>query len=136
MVIDRRLLAVVAAMVVPAAVGCSRGERLWPAAGSVGFPTGAPVKGGVIELHPIDGVGRPCRSGIDATGQFDLPTAGRPGAHAGRYRVIVIPPLVIGHAPHGPAVAPRHGSFDTSGIDLEVPEGGDSALRVTVEAKP
>lgn len=81
-----------------------------------------------------DASGRAARAAIGVDGHFRLETAGRRGVRAGRYRVAVRPQLVVGHPAHGPAVAPRHGAFDGSGIEFEVPRGGREDLVVTVEA--
>jgi len=117
-----------------AAVGCGSTDRLWPAAGRVTFADGTPLAGGVIECRPANGPGPTARGAIAADGRFSLETSGRPGARAGSYRVVVLPPLVVGHAPHGAGVATRFGAFDSSGLGLDVPAGGTTALTVVVEA--
>jgi len=116
------------------ASGCGTSDRLWPAAGRVTFADGRPVGGGTIDIKPLDASGRAARAAIGVDGHFRLETAGRRGVRAGRYRVAVRPQLVVGHPAHGPAVAPRHGAFDGSGIEFEVPRGGREDLVVTVEA--
>lgn len=98
------------------------------------FADGRPVGGGTIDIKPLDASGRAARAAIGVDGHFRLETAGRRGVRAGRYRVAVRPQLVVGHPAHGPAVAPRHGAFDGSGIEFEVPRGGREDLVVTVEA--
>lgn len=117
-----------------ASLGCSSAERLWPAAGRVTFADGSPVAGGVIECRGASGSGPSARGAIDAEGRFALATSGRAGARAGRYRAVVLPPLVVGHAPHGAGVAARFGQFDSSGLEIEIPAGGTADLAVVVEA--
>lgn len=116
-----------------AVVGCSSAERLWPAAGRVTFTDGRPVAGGVIECRPATGSGPAARGAIDAEGGFTLATAGRDGVRAGRYRAVVLPPVIIGHAAHGAGVAARFGRFESSGLEIEVPPGGAADLAVVVD---
>lgn len=114
--------------------GCGTTDRLWPVAGTVAFADGRPLAGGVIELKPVANVGRSARGAVGADGRFSLDTAGRRGVGAGRYRVAIVPQLVVGHAPHGPGVAPRFTRFETSGLEVEIPSGGIADLTLTIES--
>lgn len=121
------------AIVLVLLAGCADGARLWPASGKVLFRDGRPPGGGVVELKPLGAEGRPARGAIRPDGGFSLETGGRQGARAGRYRVAVFPPLIVGHTPHGGGLAPRYARFDESGLEIEIPRGGTDALSVTVE---
>jgi hypothetical protein len=48
--------------------------------------------------------------------------------------VAIVPQLVVGHAPHGPGVAPRFTRFETSGLEVEIPSGGIADLTLTIES--
>lgn len=114
--------------------GCGRGPRLVPAAGMVRFSDGRPVLAGTIEVAPLED-GRPARAALNDEGRFTLLTAGREGALPGRYRVVVLPTLVIGHPPHGPVVDPRFTNYETSGLTLEVPPAGSRDVVIEVETR-
>jgi hypothetical protein len=92
-----RALLVVAVVTLPlAVVGCNGPtEPLTPFTGSVTV-AGKPVSGGVVVLHPDAGKGNTTRheprGEIKPNGEFEVYTAGRPGAPAGAYKVTVIVP--------------------------------------------
>lgn len=122
-----------------AATGCSGEPALYPAAGRVVFPDGAPVIGAVIEFAPVAG-GPAARAELDGNGRFELSTAGRRGAVAGEHRVVVVQSVVAdglpGHA-HRHAgfrlVHPRYRRFETSGLAQTIGPHRDNVLVVEVE---
>ena len=114
--------------------GCGRAPKLVPAAGVVRFVDGGQVLAGTIEAAPL-GDGPSARAAVNEEGRFALQTAGRNGAQPGRYRAVVLPALVIGHAPHGPVVDPRYANYETSGLTLDVPATGSQDLVIEVEAR-
>lgn len=133
----RHLFAVAAVAI----AGC--GATTWPVTGKVVFPDGEPVRSGVVEFAPAEG-GPAARGTIAADGSFALATGGRPGAAAGKYRVVVVQFAVADGAakhtrPHAHAAVPRavHGryrSFETSGLERVVEARDGNDFRIEVEA--
>lgn len=123
-----------------ALAGC--GATTWPVTGTVVFPDGEPVRSGVVEFAPAEG-GPAARGPIAADGSFALATGGRPGALAGKYRVVVVQFAVADGAPkhtrpHAHATVPRavHGkyrSFETSGLERVVEARDGNVFEIVVE---
>jgi hypothetical protein len=118
--------------------GCGPGgPPLFPAGGVVVFRGGKPVPAGLVEFVP-DGGGPSARGRVGADGRFTLATDDRPGAVAGRHRVVVLPMAVadgapLGHKHKAVVVHPKHGRFETSGLSATVEAGGANDFRLEVD---
>lgn len=130
-----------------ALAGCGpAAPAVYPVAGVVVFPDGAPVKSGTIEFEPLGG-GPAARGTIGPAGRFTLETGGRAGAVAGPHRVAVVQVFVLdglkpevraAHSRHAAKlVNPKHARFDTSGLTREVrPEANEVRVEVTAAERP
>lgn len=132
-----RRLAPALALVALAAGGC--GPPRHPVSGRVVFEDGSPLaEGSVVGETTIDGKTVMARGTVGPDGAFAWGTD-KPGdgARPGKYRVIVLP-RTLGDAEIAqgalPAVDPKFGNPDTSGIEVEIKEGKNE-LKITV-AKP
>ncbi|MBL6704887.1 MAG: carboxypeptidase regulatory-like domain-containing protein [Planctomycetaceae bacterium] len=126
-------------------IGCGD-ENLptYPVEGMVIFSDATPVRGGTIELqsvdHRINAVGQ-----IDSQGKFQVTTfAKNDGAVAGRHKVVIIQFNIVEeysqqhrhHAHSNSAVARKHASYDTSGLEIHVQANAKNDCRIVVEREP
>jgi ribosomal protein S12 len=117
---------------------CDNRPRVYPVKGKVQFADGSPVKVGIVETKSP-------RTGIQATGNiqldgsFELTTfRNGDGAVAGPHTCVVIQFVRTEEIPnHKPStvgvVHPKHSSYTTSGLSLEVSETGPNELTLQVE---
>lgn len=105
-------------------VGCQRDPPTYPVSGKVQFPSGAPVRMGTVETRSQE-LGVHARGTIESDGSFSLTTF-RPGdgAVAGIHDCVVVQ-LVVAEGFDGKVstygvVDPKHNSYRTSGLTLEV----------------
>ncbi len=135
----RRTLLLLAALV---SSGCgSGGPPVHPTTGVVQFRGGKPPAAGLVEFAPVDG-GPAARAKLNPDGTFTVVTDDRPGAVAGKHRVVVLPVVVadggpVGHR-HKAAVVvhPKHARFETSGLSTTVVAGQTNHFTVEVEPAP
>ena len=142
------------AVVAAGAAGCGDGRPpLYPAGGTVAFPSGEPVRNAFIEFVPVAAKGEAGpspRARVDASGRFALGTFGPgDGAPAGDYLVVVVQPMplraaeavgLLGeeHASHGggiPVVALRHASPATTGVSRTVEPVLTNNFSIVVEER-
>lgn len=132
----RRTLLLLAALVIS---GCGAGEpAVYPVTGVVQFRGGKPLTAGLLEFAPLDG-GPAARGKLNPDGTFTVSTGDRPGAVAGKHRIVVLPMAMADGAPlnhrHKAVVAhPRHARFETSGLTATVEAGKSN--HVTLEVEP
>lgn len=117
--------------------GCgSPVEPLTPFTGTVTL-AGKPVAGGVVILHADATKGNTTkhepRGEIRPDGQFEVSTAGRPGAPAGAYKVTVIVP---GAAPKSAAKNPYARPTLVTRVEYTRPESTPLAVTVGDDAGP
>jgi len=142
--------AIAACIATLGALGCGE-SKVWtyPVSGAVIFEDGRPVPFGVVEFrHDESQV--IARAKLDRDGRFKLGIyAADDGAVAGRHRVIVVqhlnpdqsaasrPPqasVSTDHANHQIAlVAPEFGSYETSGLEVEVKPNAENLVTFTVQ---
>jgi hypothetical protein len=118
--------------------GC-RGPRLYPVRGKVVYKDGSPLSGGMVVFETAEGDAKVSAVGpIRADGTFELGTyRARDGALAGKYRVLVEPPLppkLEERNPPPPPIHPRFRKFDTSQLEFIV--GPDHVDFTIVVEKP
>ncbi len=114
--------------------GCDRGPRTYPVTGKVVFDDGRPLtSGGVVLSECLDtvGAGTNARGAIDEEGLFQLTTfKDNDGALPGKHRFMVKADrdaddyLKRGIIPR-PVIDERFESYDTSGLEFTVEEGGN-----------
>lgn len=117
-------------------VGCDRNPPTYPVSGKIHFPSGSPVRMGTIETKSRE-LGINARGKIETDGSFTLTTF-KPGdgAVAGLHDCVVVQ-LVIGEdlpkmgSTFG-VVDPRHNSYHSSGLTLEVKPEGPNNFRLEV----
>jgi len=132
----RRTRALPLALALATLAGC--GHKTYPVTGRVAFKDGRPLAGGMVVFSPVDPeshVG--ARGYVGADGTFELSSA-RPGdgSLAGKYRVLIRPPLQ-GHGEDDPLrkvplIDLKYTRFETSGLEFEV-KPGENHLEITVE---
>lgn len=131
----RRLSVAIVLMMLAAASGCGRPK--YPVTGIVVYEDGTPhAGGGVVAMETeIDGKRIMLRGGIGPDGRFVLASE-RPGdgAYAGRYRVRVLPHVVI-DGPASAGIAERFQSFENSGLSFDVGTGKNE-FTITLGPKP
>jgi hypothetical protein len=134
-----RSAAVGIAILIGVFAGCDGGPTLVPVAGTVTFPDGRPVKGGVVEFSPVAG-GASARGAIGANGTFSLTTGDKSGAVVGSHRIVVIQAVVAdGAAAHVGAhhaalvVHPKFASYGTSGLSAEIRAGAGNVVPLRIE---
>jgi hypothetical protein len=115
--------------------GCGRPK--YAVTGVVVHDDGTPYSGGgIVAMETdIDGKRVMARGAIGTDGRFVLASQ-RPedGAFAGRYRVRLLPPVVLdGPTPKG--INERFRSFDTSGLSFDV-TSGTNVFTITLGPKP
>jgi len=118
--------------ILPTVAACGGKYTTYPVSGKVTFPDGEPVVGAEVIFQ--------CRepaltaSGVtDSSGHYQVgTTAANDGAPAGEYRVAVVE--AEGDDPENPLpakIAPRYGSFQTSGLTFTVgPDSGTFDIQV------
>jgi hypothetical protein len=118
-------------------VGCHRDPPTYAVSGKVKFPSGAPVRMGTVETKSRD-TGLQARGTIESDGSFQLTTF-RPGdgAVAGIHDCVVVQIVMtegtgVGGSTYG-VVDPKHNSYHTSGLTIEVKpnETNEVLLEVT-----
>ncbi len=120
------------------ASGCG-GSGHVPVAGRVLFDDGEAVRTGRIEFRardqPVRGTGT-----IDAEGHFRLQTDdGKDGLPPGEYDAVIVQMVIVeqlslaAHG-HGRQVPRRYSDYYTSGLAVEVPQDGTTALTLTLSA--
>lgn len=130
--------------------GCQKSSvATFPVSGRVVFDDGQPVPFGFVELRAERG-GQIARGKLDQLGRFELGTfSAEDGVVAGRHQAIVVqhlnpdasaaprPPqasVSAGHADHQTAlVAPAFGSYETSGLEVEVKPNAKNLVTFTVQ---
>ena len=120
------------AAVACAAGGCNSRPATYPVQGKVAWKEGGDAKelvGHTVTLESEDG--KTSGSGtIQADGTFTIGTFGeKDGALAGRHRVVLTPPeLPEDTFPPPPLIPGRYGSFENSGLTVEVKPEKNSVL--------
>ena len=131
---------VLALTVVAAVSGCGGGDpyavKTVSAAGTVTYQ-GKPVSKGTILFQPLDEKGRPA-SGMIENGKFSLNTYREgDGAVPGKHKVAVVvteeKKTKDGDTTVKYIIPERYASAETSGVEMEVPPGGSSDLRVDIK---
>lgn len=120
-------------------LGCGSGTH--PLSGTITFTDGEPARelaGGVVEIESVDAEPKVNGRGvIKEDGSFVVHTyQSGDGAVAGKHRVLIMPPLhsnVVSDMPgsSGPQrlpliIDPRYSSYETSGLEIEVPAAANS----------
>ena len=127
-------------MAVAAAPGCWGGDpyavKTVSAAGTATYQ-GKPVSKGTILFQPVDEKGRPASGTID-DGKFTLTTYREgDGAVPGKHRVAVVATeerkTKDGDTTVKYLIPEQYASAETSGVEVEVPPGGSSDLRVDIK---
>ena len=122
-------------------VGCgSDGVRTYPVTGTVTFPDGTPLAGGLVQFRSVTGEHRVgARGPIQQDGSYQLGTfESGDGAVEGDHEVLVTPPPFEGDRDEVrfvPEIIHRkHTSFSTSGLRYTVsPDGDDNQFDIVVE---
>jgi hypothetical protein len=114
-----------------AACGGSHEFDTVPAKGTVAYK-GKPLEKGQIQLLPDDG---PAAVGLIENGKFVVGTnADGDGAPPGKYRVTVFSyketKTRFGETISKAVIPNRYANPDTSGLVVEIPEGGNEAIKV------
>jgi hypothetical protein len=131
---------VLALTVVAAVSGCGGGDpyavKTVSAAGTATYQ-GKPVSKGTILFQPVDEKGRPA-SGTIEDGKFTLTTYREgDGAVPGKHKVAVVvteeKKTKDGDTTVKYIIPERYASAETSGVEVEVPPGGSSDLRVDIK---
>lgn len=119
-------------------IGCSNRLETYPASGKVLFTDGGPVHVGTVELKSREH-GVQARGSIQSDGSFVLSTfTDGDGAVAGMHDCVVVQFVVAeglnGHRPSTiGVVAPRFGSYSTSGLTVEISPSKPNELQLEVE---
>ena len=136
------------AALVPAG-GAARDDRVRlgragkvPAEGTVTY-NGKPLAGGLVQFWPEAGIteATPAVSGLIEDGAFALGVvADDRGVLPGRYKVTVSSfeevPLKDGETTRRPLIPERYNDAATSGLVVEVGEGGDRELKLELAGAP
>jgi hypothetical protein len=138
---QRRLVVSVGVLLLFGVVGC--GRDFYPVHGTVTFPDGTPLPGGLVICEMTEGDKTfMARGAIQKDGTFRLSTE-KPGdgARPGKYRVLVTPVEVyepdeargLRAVPRkSPGIDGRYLDYQTSGLELEVKPGpNEVTLTVT-----
>jgi hypothetical protein len=118
--------------------GCGSERSVHPVQGHVRSSDGRHATFGTVEFKADDG-GHIASGRIEQDGSFRLSTFGDgDGAVAGRHRAIVVQVVNTEHLPleqhhHVLDVHPRHGRYETSGLEFTVEPGGDNQLDIVVD---
>jgi hypothetical protein len=140
----RRLMPpLLAALLLGGLVGCG-GPRLYPVAGRLVWEDGSPAKelaGGLVVLEAVDAP-MGARGDIEADGTFRVMTS-RPGdgAREGRHRVLIEARRLsegelAGRREPSPVLDPRQGSFETSGLEVNVERKDNQVTLKLKKARP
>ena len=136
--IDRPVMAIMVLGLVSLLPGCRRDPPTYPVRGRVTFPSGAVVRTGTVETRSRE-LGTNARGSIQPDGTFQLSTfQSNDGAVAGLHDCVVVQ-LVIAEG-LGTAVStlggvdPRHNSYRTSGLTIEVLPQPLNEVRLEVSA--
>jgi len=119
-------------------LGCG-GSKYSPVSGQIVFPDGAPVtglEGGAVVFEGTGPDGKPISASgpIDAQGKFTLGTESvSDGAVPGKHKVLITPPPSTGDIPLPAVIDPKYGSFDSSGLEIEVAAGKNADVKLTVD---
>jgi hypothetical protein len=120
-------------------VGCGPVEEpVYPASGRVLFRDRRPVSAGVIEFVPSNGVS--ARAKLNPDGTFTLATGKRPGAVAGRHRVMIVQMVIAdGAAEHAGkhlgtvVIHPKYAKLTTSELEFDVTATGPNEFTIEVD---
>jgi hypothetical protein len=114
--------------------GCSASvPPTTPVTGKVVFKNGKPLPQATVQFVPAAGTdGHGAQGTTDATGSFALTTnfgahSIQDGAVVGKYKVVVIP------YPHGAKIDVKYASPVYTPLQVDVPEGGVSDLKLVVD---
>jgi hypothetical protein len=104
--------------------GCNRNPPTYPVTGKVRFPSGVPVRMGTIETKARE-LGTIARGTIESDGTFRLSTfEPDDGAVAGIHDCVVVQMVIAekigGRGSTYGVVDPKHNSYRTSGLTIEV----------------
>ena len=117
-------------------LGCDRNPPTYPVSGKVSFPSGAPVRMGTIETKSRE-MGINARGKIASDGSFTLTTF-KPddGAVAGVHDCVVVQLVIAEDLPKTGGtfgvVDPKHNSYFTSGLSIDVNPEGPNEFRLEV----
>jgi hypothetical protein len=119
-------------------LGCGNGRvPTYPAGGRVVFADGAPLQGGSIEFAPKEGaIKTSARAMIENDGTFRLSTYGNgDGAHAGVYRVSILPARHRGERGTTPprGMSGKYQDPNTSGLEATVSADSPNKFELVVE---
>jgi hypothetical protein len=118
--------------------GCGEGRvPANPAGGKIVFADGTPLQGGNIEFAPKDGVVKTsARAMIEKDGTFRLSSYGNgDGAHAGVYRVSILPARHRGEPGATPprGLSGKYQDANSSGLEATVSEDSPNEFEFVVE---
>lgn len=120
--------------------GADRPET-YPVRGKVLFSDGTPVRSGVVELLSAE-FGETATGRIEPDGSFVLGTFREDdGACSGRHGAIVVQMIITDSVTthqrdHGDPVDPRFGSYETSGLEVDIQPVELNEITLTVERRP
>jgi hypothetical protein len=119
-------------------VGCHRDPPTYTVSGKVKFPSGAPVRMGTVETKSRE-LGIHARGTIESDGSFQLTTF-KPGdgAVAGTHDCVVVQVVIAqGYQGSGSTygvVDPKHNSYHTSGLTIDVKPNESNEVVLVVTA--
>ena len=121
--------------------GCGGDRSIHPVRGHVQAKDGRRATFGMVELTAEPG-GQVASGVIEEDGSFRLTTVrDGDGAVAGRHRAIVVQVVNTEHIPleehhHVLDVHPRHGRYETSGLEFTIEPGKSNYLEIVVDEAP
>jgi|694.fasta_scaffold00030_65 hypothetical protein len=119
-------------------LGCNNQPATYPVYGQVQFPSGAAVRMGTVEARSRE-LGLNARGAIGPDGSFQLTTFSTDdGAVQGIHDCVIVQMVVTEDiAQAGSAfgvVDPKHGSYKTSGLTIEVQPDSENKVILKVDA--
>ncbi|XZE20537.1 hypothetical protein SH449x_000412 [Pirellulaceae bacterium SH449] len=136
------LCLVFAVAILSSANGCNRGPRIVTAEGIVQFEDGTPVVVGTVETKSLKYDGLQAAGKIQRDGSFKLTTfVNGDGAAVGEHQCVIVQFVMAegltGHKPSTQGVVnPKHASYASSGLLINIPDEGTKSLKIVVTGVP
>jgi hypothetical protein len=133
-----RVTLVALVLITTASLGCDQRPRTYPVSGKVTFADGKPIHTGTIELKERE-TGINARGEIKQDGTFTLSTFdSNDGAVVGMHDCVVIQRVIVEdlkdfHSSTYGVIDPRHNSYHSSGLQVEVLPINQNQVTLVVE---